>query len=219
MTPTRRCAGCRLDLPRAAWGSTRWKVGGRCNACRAIEHRQTYVVKLGGDDSSRNCQWCGESYCPRERRVSFFCCRECKDADRNAGMAAARLAAKPMNRICLQCGDPMSASMRSDAKFCSARCNETAHALQRKLRARGGYRDEPGYVRVQIAERDKWRCGICRKPVDQRLRHPSPFAGSLDHVVPVSQGGTSDPGNLRLTHLVCNLRRSDGGGGEQLAII
>ena len=182
-------------------------------------HRQTYVPTSGGDDSPRNCKWCGESYRPKNRHVSCFCGKVCKNAAHGEDLRVSREAGKPTNRICLQCGDTLPASMRSDATFCSARCNEAAHALQRKLRARGGYQNEPGYVRVQIAERDKWRCGICRKSVDQRLRYPSPLAGSLDHVVPVSQGGTSDPGNLRLTHLVCNLRRSDGGGGEQLAIV
>ena len=218
MTPTRRCAGCLLHLPRDSWDSSRWRVGGRCNDCRAIEHRQTYVPKTGADDAPRCCKWCGVSYRPKQRKTSFFCGRDCKDFARNAGTVAARLAVKPTDRICLQCGDTMSASVRIDAKFCSVRCSDSAHSLQRKLRTRGGYRDEPGYVRVQIAERDKWQCGICQEPVDRRLRHPSPLSGSLDHVVPVSRGGTSDPENLRITHLVCNLRRGDGVGGEQLAI-
>nr|CDU26570.1 hypothetical protein [Micrococcus sp. A1] len=29
----------------------------------------------------------------------------------------------------------------------------------------------------------------------------------MDHLIPVSQGGTDDPENLILTHLACNMRR------------
>lgn len=54
---------------------------------------------------------------------------------------------------------------------------------------------------------------------DKNLRHPDPMCASLDHVIPVSEGGTSDPRNLRLTHLRCNLIRRNAGGGEQLAML
>lgn len=109
--------------------------------------------------------------------------------------------------------------MRSDARFCSKRCNEAAHALQRKLRARTGQPNKPGYLRAAICVRDGWTCGICSRSVDSDREYPDPLAASLDHVVPVSQGGTNDPANLRLVHLVCNLRRRHLGGGEQLALI
>lgn len=30
---------------------------------------------------------------------------------------------------------------------------------------------------------------------------------SLDHVVPLSQGGAHDPANVQLAHLTCNVRK------------
>lgn len=57
--------------------------------------------------------------------------------------------------------------------------------------------------REAIFERDNWVCGICGKPVDRA-------DASLDHIVPLSLGGTHEPGNLRLAHLLCNSRRGDG---------
>jgi hypothetical protein len=55
--------------------------------------------------------------------------------------------------------------------------------------------------------RDEWRCGICRKFVDNTLQYPDPMSPSLDHILQVWQGGGNDLPNLRLAHLICNQRR------------
>jgi 5-methylcytosine-specific restriction endonuclease McrA len=109
--------------------------------------------------------------------------------------------------------------MRRDAKFCSESCNEKAHALKRKLRVRGGYKDKPGYIRAYICERDGWRCQICGGKVSPDRSYPDPLFGSMDHIIPVSEGGDSSTANLRLAHLRCNLSRRDRGGNEQLLLI
>lgn len=119
----------------------------------------------------------------------------------------------------MHCGNRLPQRMRVDALFCSEQCNYGAHALQRKLRARTGDEGKPGYLRAFICDRDRWRCGICRKPVDRALRHPDLMCASLDHIVPVSEGGTNDLWNLRLTHLRCNLSRRNVGVAEQLPML
>lgn len=74
--------------------------------------------------------------------------------------------------------------------------------------------------RTEIAERDKWRCGICGGTVPQDAVWPDPLSASLDHVVPLTEpGATHDPANVRLAHLACNTARGNRGGNEQLALI
>ena len=51
-----------------------------------------------------------------------------------------------------------------------------------------------------IYERDGGICQICRKPVDRA-------SFSLDHIVPISRGGSHVAGNLQTSHLKCNIRR------------
>jgi hypothetical protein len=163
------------------------------------------------------CIHCGKSYVPQQRKPkASFCSRECKDRSKKDRLIAERLAAKP-DRQCLHCAGPLPRKARADAIFCSEDCNSKAHALQRKLRLRTGQDEKPGYLRAAICKRDKWRCQICGQRVNPKLEHPHPRAASLDHVVPVAEGGISEPGNLRLVHLVCNLRRRNVGGWEQLA--
>lgn len=56
----------------------------------------------------------------------------------------------------------------------------------------------------KIGERDKWTCQICGKPVMKLRIQNHPEAPSLDHIIPVCDGGTYVQENLRLTHLRCN---------------
>ena len=75
---------------------------------------------------------------------------------------------------------------------------------------------DPLLERNQIAKRDGYRCGLCGKKVDMRLRYPKAGAPSIDHVIPLSLGGGNDLANLQLTHLGCNLAKRATAANEQL---
>ena len=48
-------------------------------------------------------------------------------------------------------------------------------------------------------------CGICRRPVDRTLPGTHRDGPSVDHIIPLDQGGDEwHRANLRLTHLHCN---------------
>ena len=95
------------------------------------------------------------------------------------------------------------------------------HLRAKSARRRAAKRD-PAAELVHtdvVGDRDGWRCGICRRRVDRALPYPAPRSKSLDHVVPLSEGGRHTYANCRLAHLECNLTRGNKGGGEQLALI
>jgi 5-methylcytosine-specific restriction endonuclease McrA len=58
-----------------------------------------------------------------------------------------------------------------------------------------------------LAERDSDRCGICHKPValDER---------SVDHILPIANGGGHTYANTQLAHLKCNIIRSNRGPAQ-----
>jgi 5-methylcytosine-specific restriction endonuclease McrA len=66
------------------------------------------------------------------------------------------------------------------------------------------------FTRPDVYERDKWVCGICGKPVDRTLEWPDKWSASLDHIVPIEQGGPHSFDNCQLAHLHCNLSKSNG---------
>jgi 5-methylcytosine-specific restriction endonuclease McrA len=46
--------------------------------------------------------------------------------------------------------------------------------------------------------------------VDKRLAWPDPKSASLDHVRPISRGGSHTYFNVQLAHLTCNLKKGKG---------
>lgn len=63
----------------------------------------------------------------------------------------------------------------------------------------------------QLADRDGARCHICGKRVDMKMSGMAPKGPTVDHLIPVADGGTNDPANLALAHRDCNVRRGVGG--------
>jgi hypothetical protein len=75
-----------------------------------------------------------------------------------------------------------------------------------------------GPVRIdEVVARDKGRCHICRGRVS-RKPYPHPRSRSMDHVIPLSRGGTHTLDNVRLAHLQCNVAKKHRGGNEQLLL-
>lgn len=68
-----------------------------------------------------------------------------------------------------------------------------------------------------IFDRDRWVCGLCHKKVDRLLKWPDPMSASLDHIVPLSKGGTHTRDNVQIAHLICN-EKAHTGGIKQLLI-
>ena len=58
-----------------------------------------------------------------------------------------------------------------------------------------------------LVERDCGICGICRLPV-------APGDRSIDHILPLADGGVHSYANTRLTHRLCNVRRSNRGAAQ-----
>lgn len=71
---------------------------------------------------------------------------------------------------------------------------------------------------AEIAERDGWKCSLCRRPVDPKTRWPNSASPSLDHRVPLSRGGAHDPSNVFLAHLGCNSAKGDRVDGDGLLL-
>lgn len=57
--------------------------------------------------------------------------------------------------------------------------------------------------------RDGWICQICTKRVDKRFKYPNPKCASLDHIIPLSKGGSHTYANIQLAHFGCNMSKHD----------
>lgn len=64
----------------------------------------------------------------------------------------------------------------------------------------------------EVAARDGWRCHICGARVTRKT-------WSLDHLIPVADGGPHSRANVALAHAICNKRRSRNALPAQLRLI
>jgi hypothetical protein len=70
------------------------------------------------------------------------------------------------------------------------------------------------YSRHEIFERDEWFCKVedCRcsdgRQIDPEESFPSKWSASIDHTVPLSQGGDDTRVNVRAAHMACNSARN-----------
>lgn len=70
--------------------------------------------------------------------------------------------------------------------------------------------DKDGHDRVKYNYyRDKMKalqppCAICGLPINYELKHPNPWSFTIDHIIPISRGGTTDEDNLQPAHFKCN---------------
>lgn len=94
------------------------------------------------------------------------------------------------------------------------RCRTCTQAYERdyKKRTTGdqAYRDT-GYRanRLRVLRESPPYCAICGGYVDTGISGRLPLGPSVDHIIPVSHGGTHSIDNLRLVHAQCNSIRQN----------
>jgi len=236
------CAGCgkllaggRGSLPageRTCQECRRGRTKG-CAHCsgqfkpRDKEHR--FCTKPCADQAlrltSRPCEWCSAEFAPDESKRRY-CSLTCKwDADRKPEVSKVYIV------DCGECTKPFVAR-RKGKELCSAACRDARQA--RRYHENPKYRDgilAGGHMRrahklglnssrdvnlTYLIERDGGRCGLCHKLVRDKK---GPMRPSIDHIIPLSRGGTNTLDNVHLAHYRCNLSKGNRGGNEQLLLV
>lgn len=205
-----RCDGCRSKRMQAhhsgalvrqcptCHSEVRRKHATYCSdACRPQVNRLTYQEKRALQ-ALRPCEACGAEYkpCRKEQRFCSMACYNQHNPPTSKGMSSRKYTpeeAKERQRACWQ-------------------------VKNRRRRAQlRGTRSEP-YTTAEIAERDRFRCGLCGKRVPMDVRVPSPLAATIDHILPISEGGDDTRANVQLAHFRCNNVKG-ARGSQQLALI
>lgn len=140
-----------------------------------------------------NCKVCGD---PPGGRFRQFCSYACWGAWRNY------LGEVPLTRPCASCGttlDFLSVTADGTKRF-------RAHSYCKPCRRRY---NKWGLSVTALAIRDGAFCGLCGCDVDMAATRPDVMCPSVDHILPRSRGGTDDPENLQLAHLLCNIRKGN----------
>jgi len=146
----------------------------------------------------------------------------CKDHYRQAGLVGDMEEPwklwKPGGH-CVVCGKWRDGAIRNQ-RFCSAACNILDWKRRNPERVRELGREHIRRRRARILETqvDKFTdkdvrmahgdiCYLCNEKINFRLKFPNPKSPSLDHVIPLSRGGTHTLDNAAMVHYVCNQKK------------
>lgn len=121
-------------------------------------------------------------------------------------------------RTCVVCGKPFKTT-RPWTVTCSNECRQVLRRegksnRLRKMVANG--KIDSSITLDALIKRDKGICYLCGKEIDRNdfescgkaKRYGSNYP-SIDHVVPISKGGTHTWDNVKLAHMLCNARKGN----------
>ena len=209
----------------------------RCWRCKkSVENAKARGVEPPDPLLTFDCGWCGKRCVPGldvDGRATKFCCEKHKKAWHHEHEEGRRVRRGPCCRVvvqlsrrwisgpCPECGHWVTRLASRGHGYCSDRCRLRQKRRRRRARTAGA-----GYKTLSfrtVAERDNWVCQLCGGLVDPAVEWPDPMTATLDHIIPLSQGGDHSEANGQLAHWRCNTLKGDGVSatplGAQLALI
>lgn len=213
-----RCAECGGPVAHVELGRPRRFCSDECrHRASNIRYRRALPPLRNPNPDQRICPQCGDAFTPKRRDRVYcynkFCAQAAYKERRKAG-ATERVANR--TTVCDGCGTEFE-TVRPEARWCSKEC---ANRHWGNVRARQrGQLSEARYTDLEIFERDKWICHLCKKKVRRDVPRTDPEGATIDHLVPISLGGLDEPANVACSHWKCNRDKRARAMNEQLRLL
>lgn len=184
---------------------------------RLCKHKDPLIAHPHRVKSEKNaaCYQCGKPI-PKEFFSIRFCSHRCLHRWNNK---------KSDERVCIVCGKEFQ--WEDGRETCSDECRKERAYQKRKQWNSEQSATNPNYQRlrtgaqrrrrslilntqieqfkdIDIYEKDDWMCGLCGERVNEKLKYPNKMSATIDHIIPLSIGGTHEIRNVQLAHLHCN---------------
>lgn len=215
-TATQTCPQCqrRFDIVRKVGRPVRFcSPECRAKACSKAKWARGYRSPSSMPKKllpATPCKQCGLPT-TRPQYCSSMCCQI---------TVGSRTGFQPQMRSCAECEKSFEAR-HSRTRFCTAECRLQANNRKSTgiRRARQAGLDRERFDPVEIFERDGWRCHLCGRKTDKRLRGTyAKRAPQLDHIVPISKGGPHTRLNVACSCHECNNRKGSKIVGQLILI-
>lgn len=212
MTPPTPCRNPNCDalLPPVYRTSSPGRRRVYCSdSCRAAAHPKPPEAQRG----LRPCEFCGWTFMGNHAGHRF-CDPRCAAAARGLDQGL-RISCDRFSVIlwqeCRDCGETWPSTFAQNTRCPDCQVVHRRAVKQMRNAFRRGAPTGTGEVitDLEIFERDGWVCRLCGDPVLPFIRCPHPRSASIDHIVPVSQGGQHVALNLQLAHFGCNSAKRD----------
>ena len=160
------------------------------------------------------CSNCGECFRTYHDN-KIYCSDKCRENSLGKNNIKIKREKIKLKKLCKECGVDFETS-HSSMRFCSGYCRKRNKAKSNELKRRKYYQEgDTSISLIKLIDRDDNICHICNKICDindyyvddngtiiTRNSYPS-----IDHVIPLSKGGTHTWDNIKLAHRLCNTRK------------
>lgn len=221
------CSKCKVSKPRGDFHRDGRQGDGRVSRCKSCiaEYKRVNKVRFQEKDRARKQAWHqANREAVHEKHRVYRAENAARIAERtNAWYVANRDAKAAYDRAYREANrEELAARFRTyyEANRERYRANDRAWRLANPGRSREADRTRQQVRRARklgasIGEIDlpalwdaqEGLCGLCGEVIDDGLRWPHPMSPSVDHIVPLSRGGTHEQSNLQWTHLIGNTRK------------
>lgn len=218
------CQLCGMDMsgmPLPARGPRPKYCGDRCRNRASVDNQRAdgrYQAKLAQRreswqpalKSDRECVICGSTYLT-SRVNSETCSPACTNSKRESfpiRLCSVEGCSRAYRAKDL-CAMHWRSKAREDGREKPPLWTEARRATYHKRRAQKFKTQVQNIIPVDVYIRDGWNCGICYGSVDPTSTFPDPMSPSLDHILPLSKGGTHTLDNVQLAHLRCNCSKGN----------
>ena len=207
----RPCTTCGAQFVVGKAKSNNGQLPSRCAFCKQTS--RAWVL--------RNCTWCGDLFGSTQRNAAF-CMPSCLASFNASGASHIRSKYRQVTKACVYCKREFDTSI-SVKIYCSLKCTQkgrpwkpegmkakgarSGYAQRRREAQRLGDQDLTTYT---IWKAEGGHCRLCNKatidPTTPRKLKPvkRDAWASLDHIKPISAGGTHTWANAQLLCYPCN---------------
>jgi len=233
---SRPCAHCRTNFepsrPHQRYcGSALCKRAQMAALARASRARRKLMGLPSQPQIDTECAWCSKQitvtsnkkhhFCSMQHSANFYsknksCEVPWSHPSRSTPVPKdhpCRLPA-PKRRVfvagtCIQCGKGFIALQKTSMqyKYCSRKCIRYSGKAQHRARKKEAF-IEPVY-RQTVFARDNFLCRLCGDPMDMSSSPPNPMAPTIDHIIPLANGGMHEMSNCQSAHFICNSRKGN----------
>lgn len=211
------CSGSYRGCPKNRKGEANY-----CSVeCQAEAKRWRYRKRFSCRVPWRECKRCARQFLGRGGAAYCHRCEEEREPKNRRWVAGP----------CEECGELFVGKWHPawPCRYCSDRC--AIRVSKRRARAKNGRYDthrkrakkygveyEP-ISSLTVFKRDGYRCGICGKKTVPGAKVPDHQAPTIDHIVPISQGGPHLYANVQCAHFICNTRKGVLAANDQLRLV
>lgn len=173
----------------------------RCNDCIELD-KLNRLIGMSSNIYYQQCNHCDKQWITKRNRIYKYCSEQCRRRDTHV----------PNEYIkeCAECNNTFNTS-RKNVKYCSIECYKRYGYRVKEYKRRTSM-IENGNVNWNISidrllKRDGDNCYICNKIMNKDLHYNEDDYPNIEHIKPLSKGGTHTWDNVKLAHRKCNLEK------------